>query len=304
MTTAKSHTTQGKIHPLFDPNSMYRFATDACTWIDGGDGMLKMFFESLRREELLKQPLDTDTPVPLYGSPDLNRAIHEHRLRDHAQAQEHGAAAEERAQRAVPMLHAAGAMTPGLFIVDLEDMEAIHGVFRSARVEAPSDAKYFMGCGQMPGQCGEFKVDIGSGLDAMYGRNKRRSLFLILRDELLGRVKSILATPKEAFSETRSPKGIPDLSIQDDDDAKDVIRRMVQHESLEPSNPEETPAEYRKASRLVSTLSLAPGLERVTETIGIGGGVFRAQVELACKDTPSLDGMAYGLLCLGPAVAE
>jgi hypothetical protein len=283
---------------------MYRFATDACTWIDGGDGMLKLFFENLRRDELLKQPLVRDAPIPLYGVSELDRAIHEHRLRVQALAQQHGAAAEERSRRAVPMLRAASAMTPGLFIVDFQKTETIHGPFRSARVKSPSDANYFTGCGQMPGQSGGFKVDIGSGLDAMYGCGGRRCLFLILRDELLGRVKSILATPEEAFSDTRSPQCIPDLSIEDDDDAKDIVGRMIQHETLEPSRPAESPAQYRKASRLVSTLSLAPGLERVTDTLGIGGGVFRAQVDLPSPETPSLDGMAYGVLFLGPAMAS
>lgn len=294
--------TQARLHPLFDSNSMYRYATDACTWIDGGDGMLKLYFEGLRRDELLKHPLGREAPVPLYGVPDLDRAIHERRLRSQGLGRKHSAASEECAPRTAPLLHAAGAMTPGLFIVDLDEMDAIHGVFRSSRVETPSEAKYFSGCGQMPGQCGEFSVDIGSGLDVMYGRSRRRSLFLILCEELLGRVKSILATPEGDFSETRSPQSIPDLSIQDDDDAKDVIHRMIQDEALEPSNYKDNPARYRKASRLVSSLSLAPGLERVTDTLGIRGGVFRARVQLPSPYTPHLDGMAYGVLVIGPSV--
>ncbi len=246
------------------------------------------FFDSLRRLRLVEAPIDENEPKPLFGNEELDAASHKIRLTRRQRANQEERETElsisdsEASTGVQTAAFAKGGVsyTPGLFVIDLEDAK-VTGPFRQPSL--------FTGCGSKPSESGKFEVRIE-------GRAKRDRdcIFCLCTDRFMGHLKHAVAACREAEFDLQTFLTSERSSvIGDDDEARSLFEDLLVADVFA-SNKE------KRSLGLASILSSLPMIDGRLEDEDLDGGCFRASIELAHDDCPTIDGLSYGLLIIGP----
>lgn len=256
------------VHPLFDPRSRYRQATEISIWADSGDSSVQRFFHDRAREKL-QEEWQFGIPAAaqdLGYSDETNRAIYESRTTLAAQGIE--SRVEELAESASPALP-----SPTLLVFDFGSPEMIP---EPEQFKSPQKGKEtFTGFARnQPQEASHFEVDL-------WLEQYRHTVMMLMSPRRLKHLADVWSRPEPA-------------------NEGDVVS-LIQH-ALTPTTLTDTkrePGKPSNASRLFDILRLVPTLEGISNS----EGRLHIRVELG-RECPTLERDSWVVACQGPCVSN
>lgn len=268
------------VHPLFDPRSAYRNATEETIWIDGGRSSIQRYFEGRLRQSLLKEGLaEVPAEATEYGySRAANQLLDHFRTIPSKVAHLAQTIVEIGTQRLnelnpVPVLAAAAQASPppALLIFDLLNSDSLKLVGKWRFPQMPADT--ISGCSPNAAKSLDcFEVDLQL-------HPYRLSLIFLFSPARLQQLADVFG---EEF---------PD----NDDGVLKLLQKCLDSKALTATQRE--PGKSSLASRLFDILRLVPTLEGISNQ----QGKLTIKVDLGCQ-CPIIDPGTWAVVCEGPAV--
>lgn len=268
------------LHPLFDPKSLYRLASQEVIWHDHGEESIKQHFLELYRQRLERE-FTPEKPQDWRYSEHVNALIHSvlsqsrdaEREADAPRPSELVDGPTENVEALETTIAASKAKTPALLVYDLQK-PVVKPPLKSRKDNPTAPGGSFTGCGRVSDD------------------TPLKSVFKLLGPEQEADVRCLaLVFTFELVRELAKVLGLAPDWKDEDEAAIETITAALDPASLTSSDD---PDKLRRACRLASLLSLAPGLEGRAE-----GGRFTQQVNLECN-CPTLPGLTWVALCRGP----
>jgi hypothetical protein len=268
------------VHPLFEPSSYYRLASQESVWFDHGVQSIKDFFLGLYQDRLEEGGWDHGEETPDYGySDEVNAAIHAHRLSERRRAEQAQRAAGPRRSKAVRgAYHPEAPPDPALLRLDLRQRG------RPAPPAAEHNPTQFTGANpdHRYMDSPRFTVDV-KGLPA-------RCQCAVLLFHL-----TLVRKLAEHLPEALRPGPWKDSEAQP---AINTIAATLAPDVLEPGL-EARREERQRACRLANLLALAPVLAAQTDEAGRLSATVAFDGNRACPPVPP---GCWVACCVGPTL--